>query len=332
MSITLSNLKRDCAGSQFKIDGRATFDSSYLTGGEQITAEQLGLQVIEEVVFEDSGGYTFDSVIAAGGGNVLLKAYNGAAGTSGSTSGGTPAGTNATSLVKPKYDVDPTMITKPTIKLTHNADPVGGLAAAALFAVEASGYSISNQAFLQSNCASTASVWGETANGVSGVAASCRFAVKHNLTPAGVQIYVNEASSYRLEFVSPTATDAVIVMPFEAAVGSLPGTAVAVTIHHSATAATGKALYFDDNGAADAQLVFVDAATTDRAIPAADVVVILPTYEAQAVSGAGQAAAQVFSGSALSTHTHALSAAAGGEVTSGTNLSTLAIDFVAFGR
>lgn len=218
---------------------------------------------------------------------------------------GTPAGSNAVSLVKPKYDADLNMVVKPVIALTHNADPVVNLSAAALYIIEASGKSMNNIGRLESTTASNASVLGETANGtVGGVNSSARFYVKDNDSPGGVPIYVNEASSDRLEFVSPTAADAWIVMPLEAAAGAPPGFAVAVKVYHSATAAAGKPLYFDDNGAADAQLAFVDAGGTGGVIPAADIVVMGPAFMKDETSPLGQAAAQAFSGTALGTHQH----------------------------
>jgi hypothetical protein len=218
---------------------------------------------------------------------------------------GTPAGTNAASAVTASYLPDYSGIVKPAMKLTYNADPVGGLSAAALYIVEALAGASENCATLQSNCASTTSVLGETADGsVYLAASSARFFVTHNATPAGVQVYVNEAASYQLEFVSPTATDAVILMPMENAAG-MGAPFVKVVVHHNAAAATGKALYFDDNGAADAQLVFIAADTSDHAIPASDIA-IATTGATTGVTGAyGSAAAQTFTGSALGTRRHA---------------------------
>lgn len=221
---------------------------------------------------------------------------------------------NATSLVSSKYDADWNMATKPVIALTHAADPTGGAADGALYAVEASGNSITNVITLQSTNASNASVLGETADGsVGGVAASVRFFVKDSDAPSGVQIYINESSSDRLEFVSPTTSDGYIIMPFEGAAGAPPGFAVAVKVYHSATAATGKPLYFNDNGAADAQLVFTDAGGAGGTIPAADITVIGPSYIGNGSALAGRAAAQTISGStaAGSSHTHTFTGTAG---------------------
>lgn len=85
MSLTLSNITRHVSGDQFKIAGRMTFDSSYPTGGESLAANLLGLSILDSIEFEDSGGYAFDAVIAAGGASALIKAYR--------AGGFTPAGT-----------------------------------------------------------------------------------------------------------------------------------------------------------------------------------------------------------------------------------------------
>ena len=224
-------------------------------------------------------------------------------GVSDATSGGTPAGTNGTSSVNAEYQVDSNSCTEPVIALTHNADPVTNLNAAALYGLENGAGDVS-LVTLQSTTNGNADVLGETADGVGGgVAASCRFFVKDNNSPAGVQIYVNEGSSDRLEFISPTTTDGFIIMPFETAAGGIPGACVRVRVYHNATADSGKALYFDDNGAADAQLVFVDTGAAGGVIPAGDIAVLVPSYSTIA-GKIGVANAQTFSGAALATHTH----------------------------
>lgn len=238
-----------------------------------------------------------------------LRMYNSAtsSGTNSSDSAGTPAGTNATSLVAPKFEPDRNLIVKPVIALTHNADPVVNLAAAALYAYEAQGQGIENLIYLESTTNGNADILGETANGTVGlIAASCRFLVTDNDTPNGVQIYVAEDTSDQLEFISPTGADGYIVMPFEAAAGAPGGCAVAVKVHHAADADGGKPLYFDDNGAADAQLAFVDTGASGGTIPAADIIPLVPAYMQSEASPLGQAAAQTFTGSALGTHTHTL--------------------------
>lgn len=340
MALTFSALQRHSAGDQFKVTGLMTFDDSYPTGGESMTAGALGLSVIDSMEFEDSGGYSFDAIIATGGASALIKAWRSAgftpSGAIALTAGTAASGTNAASNVSSAY-ISTQSCVKPVIALTHNADPVGGLAASLLYLVEGYGGSTMNCGTLQSNCAGTTDISGSTADGTVWLtAATPRFYVAHSLTPAGVQIYVNEASSDQLEFVSPTATDGYIVMPYEAIANVPPGFAVRVKIHHSATAATGKALYFDDNGAADAQLAFVDAGTAGGVVPAADIDVIGPDYVMALAGHQGTAAAQTIT-MVQPTFTAALTGAAVAEsafneVDNTTNLSTLSIGFSAFGK
>ena len=217
---------------------------------------------------------------------------------------GTPSGTNAVSVLSPEFaGPDVEGITKPTIALTHNADPASGLLAAALNIIEAQGQGTKNIGRLESTTNGNASISGETANGsVYATAVSARFFVKDNNTPGGAPIYINEGASDQLEFVSPTTTDAYIVMPFETS--GTAYAAIAVKVHHNADAANGKALYFDDNGVADAQLAFIDTGEAGGTIPAADVTVLTLFYGDRTAGELGEAAAQVFSGAEMSTHQH----------------------------
>ena len=219
---------------------------------------------------------------------------------------GTPAGTNAVSVVSPEFaGPDVEGITKPTIALTHNANPASNLLAAGLYIIEAQGQGTKNIGRLESTTNGNTSISGETANGsIYAVAASVRFFVKDNDTPGGLPIYINEASSDQLEFVSPNEIDAYIVMPFEMAAAGVVA-AVAVKVHHNAAAADGKPLYFDDNGGADAQLAFVDTGAAGGTIPAADVTVLTQFFGDRTPGELGEAAAQLFSGAEMSTHQHA---------------------------
>ena len=224
-------------------------------------------------------------------------------------SAGTPAGTNAVSVLSPEF-VGPDVegVTKPTIALTHNADPGTNLLALPLHIIEAQGQGTKNIGRLESTTNGNADVSGETANGsVYATAVSARFFVKDNNTPGGVQIYINEGANDQLEFVSPTTTDAYIIMPFETS--GTAYAAIAVKVHHNSGAASGKPLYFDDNGAADAQLAFVDTGAAGGTIPAADVTVLTLFYGDRTAGELGEAAAQVFSGSALASHQHAAKSA-----------------------
>jgi hypothetical protein len=218
---------------------------------------------------------------------------------------GTPSGTNAASVVTPGNHATVEGVTAGTPALTHNADPPTNLSANALYIVEAYGVGNKNIGALQSNCAATTSILGST-DDVSGMpgAATPRFWVTHAGSPAGVAIYVDEADNDKLVFISPTETDAIVVMPFEGVAGGVPGYAYAVTVHHKASMSGCTALYFDDNGAADAQLCFVDTGASAGVIYASDIEVIAPQYTG-ITGNCGSAAAQVFSGAQLSTHQHA---------------------------
>lgn len=75
MALSLTYGERQNPGSQFMIPATVTFDSSYLTGGETLTAATFGLDRFENIVVTDSEGYTYDTDIATGGATALLKAY-----------------------------------------------------------------------------------------------------------------------------------------------------------------------------------------------------------------------------------------------------------------
>lgn len=75
MALTVTYGDRQDAGSQFKVPFTATFDSSYLTSGEVLTAANFGLDRFEDFEIEDSEGLSFDVDIATGGATAQLKAY-----------------------------------------------------------------------------------------------------------------------------------------------------------------------------------------------------------------------------------------------------------------
>lgn len=59
MALTIANLAWDLAGSRWRVAGTLAFDSSYPTGGESLTAANLGLRTIDDIVVEPRSGYTF---------------------------------------------------------------------------------------------------------------------------------------------------------------------------------------------------------------------------------------------------------------------------------
>lgn len=322
--------------------GVATLSGTYATNGFTVDPAKFGMNHLQSVIVDGGSGIVGEYVASTGkvkmmrsgafaptissdsagtpAGTVAAPTVTSdsagtpagtvAAPTITSDSAGTPAGTNAASSVSIAYTFAHA-ITNPTIALTHNADPVVNLSANPLFIIEGYAGGQMNPATLQSNCNATTDVSGATADGaIWGTASTPRFFVQHSAAPAGVQVYVNEAAADRLEFVSPTGADAIIVMPFESIANTPPGMAIGVRVHHSATAATGKALYFDDNGAADAQLVFVDAGAAGGTVPAGDVIALGPYVVSATAGRQGTAAGQTFTGSALGTHTHTAGAPA----------------------
>ena len=296
VTVTISRTTSD-ASAMLNVWGTIAFGNGVLTypnaaGGVPIAISKFGFaKQLNSITFtEETGGSGLEPRYDISTSKLRLFEVGSAV----------ASGTNAASTVSPYYENDYNSCTAPTIALTHNADPATNLSAAPLYGVEGYGASQTNIITLQSTTAANADVLGETANGVGGgVAASARFFVKDSDSPAGVQIYVNESSSDQLEFVSPTATDGYIIMPFETAAGGIPGFAVRVLVHHNASAADGKALYFDDNGSADAQLAFVDTGAAGGEIPSADVGVLGGFYGYQVSGNMGVAAAQVFTGSSI---------------------------------
>lgn len=317
MALTVSNVIPGVIGNKRTTTFELAFDASYPTGGEALTPGQVGLQVIESAVFEPKGGYLFEwdytnqkiKVFSGGGADIVPAGVF----------GGSALATH-THDVAAKWCGDFNGVTAPAIALTHNADPVANLAAKEVYAVENGSYASGNQLLLYSTTNANASVLGETADGtVFGAAASARFWINDSDTPAGVQVYVNEAQSDRLEFVSPSATDGYIIMPLETGYGY----GVKVQVFHSATAADGKALYFDDNGAADAQLIFVDTGEAGGSVPVTSIEVVGPPYVGMGSYYAGTATA-VSAGTPAGTFTGtAVAAGAAEEIDAATDLSTL---------
>jgi len=173
---------------------------------------------------------------------------------------------------------DSTQFTKATPALTYDSEPAAtGEFGTLLYFLEGGVTSPYNIGTLQSTCTSNASVAGETDNTACfGGTPSSRFIVFDNNAPAGVQIYVRETggtTADELTMISPTGRDGYFLMYTESS-AAVPTHiwACAVKVHHYAGAAAGKLLYFDDNGAADAQFLFVDAGTSGGVIAPADII------------------------------------------------------------
>ena len=287
-------------------EGTITFDSSYPTGGEALTASDFNLSTVTSFAIETSDGYIFEYDIT----NELLIAYlpTGSSSVSNATEnahthavaldggdtgvgtahshavaldgGDTGTGTSHTHTVVTEWGPsDISGVTVGTPALTHNADPATNLLAQPLYCVEGYGTGSRNICQLFSTTNGNTSILGST-DDVSGIPGTStpRFWVNDSDAPGGVQIYIAVDTNDQFEFVSPTTTDAYILMPFEAIADGVPGYSYAVKVTHAADAATGKAVSFDDNGAADAKLIYIDTGTAGGLIYANDIEVIAPSF------------------------------------------------------
>lgn len=76
-----------------QVTGNITFDSSYPTGGESLSAAAIGLAQFDTLQIITEAGYFFETNVAADRLTCTIKVYQGGEG------GFTPAGTNSTSAV-----------------------------------------------------------------------------------------------------------------------------------------------------------------------------------------------------------------------------------------
>ena len=263
-AFTLSNVKHENFGSEHMVSGTMVFDSSYPTNGETLNARDISCSMLEEIVFQDSEGYTFSSNIAGSKQTAAIKVFK---------------------LGQPEYEADRNMVTRPAIRVIYNGDCDGELNARPLLAREHYGNGIKNILSLESNTYQLGSVLGETANGtVGGASRAARFWVSDVANSNGaLSIYVSDsagANTNRLTFNSPTGQDGFIVMPFEDTGGasSVPGFAVALRVYHSSTASSDKTLFFDDNGAPNSQLCFADNQQASNNLATAGIEILGPQY------------------------------------------------------
>lgn len=75
MAVAISSVTSHSSGDQFKKVGTLTFDSSHLAAGESISASAFGLTRFEDIVINDSTGYTFTPSIDAGGATAKVLVY-----------------------------------------------------------------------------------------------------------------------------------------------------------------------------------------------------------------------------------------------------------------
>jgi hypothetical protein len=60
MALTITGVSYDAPGSMIRTSGLIAFDSSYPTGGESLTAANMGLNTLESVTIHPKNGFTFD--------------------------------------------------------------------------------------------------------------------------------------------------------------------------------------------------------------------------------------------------------------------------------
>lgn len=60
MALAISILERGSFGNMNAVIGAVAFDSSYPTGGEALTANQLGLAAVKFIIFEPTAGLVFE--------------------------------------------------------------------------------------------------------------------------------------------------------------------------------------------------------------------------------------------------------------------------------
>ena len=76
LTVTLDTPSHNVFGQQYKVSGRIAFDSTYVAGGEALTAANIGLRVIDSISFDGNGhlGYIYytDTVLPATSINVEI--------------------------------------------------------------------------------------------------------------------------------------------------------------------------------------------------------------------------------------------------------------------
>jgi hypothetical protein len=71
MALTIAVTRRSTSGDQHVVTGTIAFDSSYPTGGESFTPANIGLRVVDLMLFEQTKGFTYEYDYT----NSKVKAY-----------------------------------------------------------------------------------------------------------------------------------------------------------------------------------------------------------------------------------------------------------------
>ena len=83
LTVTLDTANFQIVGTQVKVTGTIAFDSAYPAGGEALTAANIGLRVIDHIVFDGTGhlGYIYytDTTLPATSINVEILCPSGGA-------------------------------------------------------------------------------------------------------------------------------------------------------------------------------------------------------------------------------------------------------------
>ena len=87
LTITLDSPSHSVDGHQYRVKGTIDFDASYPTGGEALTAANIGLRVIDDIEFTNFGGFDIKTETALPATTLNVQVFN--------TAGLTPAGTNS---------------------------------------------------------------------------------------------------------------------------------------------------------------------------------------------------------------------------------------------
>lgn len=227
------------------------------------------------------------------------------AGTLDSISGGTPAGTNAQSdcmVGNEAFDMEG--YNMPTFALVHSADPISLLNASTLnVGLGGPGDPIGHFVSV-TNANASVSFTSAADGGIYATDQRARGWVKHVGAPSGVPVFVDEADGDKLKADFNFAGN-----PGDKLVGLQLSTGLMYLRILDANTVGMKLLYFDDNGADNAKLVYVDAGAVGGSIHDAN-------KEKANYAGVltdrklGKALAQTFTGAALAGHIHTFSGVA----------------------
>ena len=271
-SVTYTQAGADASGAAAAVQGNLDTHTGNASNPHSVTAAQAsaipmpGSEAQGDVLYYNGSAWTR---LAAGDSGKFLKTQGAAANPMWDTAGG--GGAEALGCDYRHMTV------KPSFQLTYAADPTDGGADGPLYIIEGADGAATTYGRLESNSngGNGAPTWGSNAT-IMGNACECRIWVEHSATPGGVQVYVNEGASYQLECVSPTGTDTYIAAAPKQ--GNYPITCL-IKVHHNASAANGKPLYWNDDGGGNSCLVMD---TTDQGlhdIPAADMIPTAPWVE-----------------------------------------------------